>query len=230
MPIDLRAFEVSIAAMRSTVYLTVFLASVITGCGGSGGGAPTPSPIQAPIVTNSPPTISGLAPETVVQDSQYSFTPTASDADGDTLTFSIEQLPAWATFDSATGEISGTPGASDIGTYDGIVISVSDGSGTTSLAPFEIAVNAFGNLSLTLQWTPPTKNTDNSVLTDLIGYRIDWGLSSGAFTASKRVDNPGLSSYVVENLAPGEYKFIVVAINSNEIVSDPSNIAIASVP
>ena len=57
----------------------------------------------------------------------YSFTPTASDPDGNTLTFSIANKPSWATFNTGTGRLQGTPSAGDVGTTTGIVISVSDG-------------------------------------------------------------------------------------------------------
>ena len=50
------------------------------------------------------------------------------DPDGKALTFSITNAPAWASFDTATGRLSGTPGAEHVGATSGIVISVSDGS------------------------------------------------------------------------------------------------------
>ena len=43
--------------------------------------------------------------------SAYSFQPTAKDANGDTLRFSISNKPAWATFSTTTGRLSGTPTA-----------------------------------------------------------------------------------------------------------------------
>ncbi len=57
----------------------------------------------------------------------YSFQPVASDADRDTLTFSITGKPAWASFNTTTGRLSGTPGDSDTGTYSNIAIAVTDG-------------------------------------------------------------------------------------------------------
>src|SRR5262249_43907803 len=79
-------------------------------------------------VTNAPPVIAGAPATTVVAGAAYSFAPTASDPDpGTTLTYSIANAPAWATFDTATGSLQGTPTASHIGTTNGIVISVTDG-------------------------------------------------------------------------------------------------------
>jgi hypothetical protein len=84
--------------------------------------------------------------------------------------------------------------------------------------------------SVTLAWTPPTRNTDGSRLNDLAGYRIDWGRSNGEFTECVLIDNPEQSSYVVGNLAPGNYKFVILTINTAGVVSDPSSVAYRSVP
>src|SRR5262249_44453834 len=71
----------------------------------------------------------------------YSFIPAATDADvGATLTFGSANAPPWATFDSATGELRGTPGPGDVGSYPDIVIYVSDGYFTQPLLPFTITV------------------------------------------------------------------------------------------
>jgi predicted RNA-binding protein with TRAM domain len=93
-------------------------------------------------VANQPPTISGTPATQVTEGSAYSFTPSASDADGDKLSFSVSSLPAWASFDAASGTLSGAPAASDAGLYSNIVISVSDGTDTASLAAFSINVDA----------------------------------------------------------------------------------------
>lgn len=96
----------------------------------------------APAPVNRPPVISGTPATTVTAGNAYRFRPTASDPDGQTLTFSIENGPAWATFSASTGEISGTPAAANVGTYSNVIISVSDGRASVSLAPFAIAVLA----------------------------------------------------------------------------------------
>ena len=71
--------------------------------------------------------ISGIPPTKILQDTVYNFTPDATDADGDTLTFSIVNKPSWAFFDTATGILSGTPGNNDVGVTNSIIINVSDG-------------------------------------------------------------------------------------------------------
>lgn len=92
------------------------------------------------VAPNSAPVIGGSPATTVAQGSAYSFRPTANDADGDNLTFRISNKPTWMTFSSSTGQLSGTPANSHVGTYGNIGISVSDGTATTSLAAFAITV------------------------------------------------------------------------------------------
>ena len=87
-----------------------------------------------PVVLNSAPNISGSPPANILEGELYEFVPTASDADGDTLEFSIARKPSWATFDPATGRLSGTPDAEDVGNFTNIAISVSDGKDAASLS------------------------------------------------------------------------------------------------
>ena len=90
---------------------------------------------------NDAPTIIGTPSTTVNEDEFYSFTPTGSDDDGDTLTYSITGIPSWASFDTATGALTGTPDNSNVGTSGDIVISVTDSnSDAVSLAAFTIQV------------------------------------------------------------------------------------------
>ena len=160
-----------------------------------------------------------------MQGTPYSFQPTASDADGDPLTFSISNAPSWATFSTATGRLQGTPTAGNVGTFSNIVIRVNDGKTTASLPAFSITVVAVTNGSATLTWTPPTTNTNGSALTNLTGYRVYWGPAVGNYTQSVSVNNPGLSTYVVESLVPGTYYFAVAAVNSLGGESAKSSVA-----
>ncbi|HZW04020.1 MAG TPA: Ig-like domain-containing protein [Anaerolineaceae bacterium] len=90
---------------------------------------------------NDAPVIAGTPAVTVAAESAYSFTPTAADTDDDPLTFAVANQPAWASFDPATGALSGTPANSDSGTTTGIAITVSDGQGgSASLPAFDLTV------------------------------------------------------------------------------------------
>lgn len=174
--------------------------------------------------SNKAPTISGTPATAVNAGSAYAFRPTAADADGDTLTFAIANRPAWAMFNSATGQLSGTPSSASSGTYANVVISVSDGKVSAALAPFAITVADASSGAASLTWLPPTENTDGSSLTNLAGFRIVYGASATQLTQTIQVTNVGMSSYVVENLAPGTYYFAVRAYTSAGAESAESNV------
>jgi hypothetical protein len=188
--------------------------------GGSGGGGSggSPSGNQAPIISGDPPA-------SAMQGTQYSYTPDASDADGDSLTFTVSGLPSWASFDSASGRITGTPGGGDLGVYADIVISVTDGLVSATLSRFSIDVVATATGTATLSWYPPTQKTDGSALTGLAGYRIYWGTTEGDYSNSVTLDNPGITTYMIEQLTPATWYFATTAFDSLGMESPFSNVA-----
>lgn len=173
---------------------------------------------------NRAPAISGTPATAVNAGTAYSFTPVASDADGDTLTFAIANRPAWATFNSTTGRLSGTPTAANVGNFAGIVITASDGKTSTSLGSFAINVTQVATGSATLSWSAPTENTDGSPITNLAGYRIYYGTEAGSLNQTIEIDNASVSMQVIGNLSPGTWYFAVKALAGN-VESDLSNIA-----
>lgn len=205
---------------RQLTVLAFLSSTLLAACGGDDDPSPTSA---APGGSDRAPTITGSPATTILEGNAYSFTPTASDADGDTLTFSVTNLPAWAGFNSSTGNVSGTPTASQIGTYSNIRISVSDRTANANLAPFDVQVVATATGSALLTWTPPTQNTDGTPLTDLAGYKIYWGVSQGTYPKSAIIDNPGITSYVVEQLTPATWYFALTAVNSAGAESAFSN-------
>jgi hypothetical protein len=146
-------------------------------------------------------------------DEPYDFTPNASDLDGDELTFVVRNQPAWATFDAATGRLRGTPGVGDVGRFDGISISVSDGTAAAAMEPFSIAVDQVANGSVTVSWSPPTTNADGSAITDLAGYRIYYGRAPDDLEHTVDIGNPGITRWVVENLSPATWYFAMTSVN-----------------
>lgn len=85
------------------------------------------------------------------------------------------------------------------------------------------------NSAVTLNWAPPTENTDGSPLTNLSGYEIYYGTASGNYTQSVSVGNAGLATYVVDNLSPGTYYFTVSAVNADGTQSPMSSEVSATV-
>jgi hypothetical protein len=197
---------------------------------GSSSLAPFSITVSNPTVSNTPPTISGQPLTSVNVGSPYTFTPTASDSDGDKLTFSVTNMPAWASFSTSTGTLSGTPASTSAGTYANIIIAVSDGITSVSLPAFSISVNQTSSGSATLTWTPPTQNSDGSALTNLAGYKIHYGTSTSNLTQTVQVANPGLTSYVLSNLSSATWYFGVTAYTSAGTESPLSNVASKAIP
>jgi len=170
---------------------------------------------------NRAPEISG-SPATVAQVGRtYAFKPTASDPDGDRLSFAVSGKPAWATFDTVTGVLSGIPRAADVGTQRKIVIRVSDGKLNDAMAPFAIAVTSGSTASVTLSWSAPTQNTDGSALTDLAGYKIFYGSKPRQYSTSVRLPMAS-NSAVIDGLTAGPWYFAIKSINGSGVESNYS--------
>lgn len=204
--------------------MTLLLAACGGGDGGNDGGSDSQHEPGGASGKNAAPRIQGEPASSVAPSEAYSFEPSARDPDGDQLVFSAENVPAWASFDSSTGRLSGTPSEADVGTYSGIVITVSDGKTSTSLGPFSIIVGQ-GNGTATLSWMPPQENADGTALTDLAGYQVRYGRDPEDLSQIVDLPNPALNVYVIENLSAGTWYFAVAAVNSAGVTSDLSNVA-----
>ena len=200
----------------------------LVGCKSSGEAlTDTGSPVGG--TQNAPPVISGSPAPQVLVGNNYSFAPLASDADGDPLSFSIQNRPGWAQFDGATGRLSGTASQGTEGSYEGIRISVSDGSASASLQAFSIEVTQAAMGAVTLSWTAPTENQDGTPLTDLTSYTIYYGTDPGSYSESVDVESAGTTTFVVNNLVPDTYYFAITASNSADVESGYSNEAAHSI-
>lgn len=184
--------------------------------GATAGGTTTPAP--APV--NHAPTLSGSPVASIDSSGTYDFLPVGADSDGDKLTFAISGKPAWASFDGSTGRLSGTPGTSGIGSYQNILISVSDGKLSTSLPAFQILVTG----TVALFWTSPTQNMDGSPLTNLAGFRIYQGPAVSTLTPVSSVTSPAATGVRVAGLAAGTWYFAVAAYDTAGHESPLSNV------
>lgn len=207
---------------RIAANLSAITLLTLAGCGGTGYSLTSPPPV-AEAGDNAPPAISGQAGESAIAGRTYSFTPRATDSNGDPLTFAITNLPGWATFNSSTGQLSGTPSGNDVGTFANITIGVSDGHTSVTLTPFSIRVSAVGIGTALLSWIPPTQRTDGSALADLSGFRIYFGNQPDVLNEMITVPNAGLTSFLVEELPVGTWHFSVTAVDSSGIESTLSN-------
>lgn len=210
---------------------------IAAGCSGGGGGSPSgassaPSgsgTTPPPAGGNQAPTISATPASQVQVGAAYSLVPRAQDAEGDTLAFTIQNKPSWAVFNTANGQLSGTPSAQDIGATNGVVISVSDGRSSASLPAFSITVAQAGTsvppgVGVALSWDVPTTAIDGSTLPDLAGYRIHYGPRADQLIHSIEIQSAGSNQYVVQGLPAGTYYFAVRAVTANGAQSETSNV------
>src|SRR5579883_1447651 len=84
-------------------------------------------------------------------------------------------------------------------------------------------------VGLTVEWTPPTTNTDGTALINLAGVIIDWGTCSapstfGTLIGQETVAVPATSTVVVPAGAP-PFCFRAQAITTSGLVSAWSNVA-----
>jgi putative Ig domain-containing protein len=181
-----------------------------------------------------PPRISGSPAAAVLVGHAYSFQPTARDPNGLRLAFAINNKPAWASFNTATGALSGVPVAANTGTYSNISITVYDGYQKAVLPAFSIVVQGTSTSpstppptgSATLSWQPPTQNTDGSTLTNLAGYYIYYGTTPNQLAMTATITNPGVTRYVIGGLASSKtWYFEMTAYDKNGMQSPRTPIA-----
>lgn len=202
----------------------IVIALLLSACGGSGGGGGGGA--------NNPPTITGTPAVSVTQGTAYSFIPTANDPDGNPLSFTITNPPAWAGFNAQTGELSGTPGVTNVGNYPGIVISVTDGTDSASLPGFAIQVTAVTlhvdagadqTIALPDDLTLDATVTENG-LPPQGQMTYSWSQTSGPgtiiFTSPDAEDTTATVSEV------GSYRVSLTADNGSQIVSDSVEITV----
>lgn len=96
------------------------LATPTPGSPNGGGGATVPG------ACNHPPQLAAIGDRSVTVGDTLTFTVSATDPDGDPLTFTAVNLPFGSTFDAATHTFSWTP-AAQVGTYAQVHFSTSDG-------------------------------------------------------------------------------------------------------
>lgn len=75
-----------------------------------------------------PPVLSPIGNKSVNEGSKLTITLSATDADGDALTYSASNLPSGATFTASSKQFSWTPSYTQAGTYPGVRFQVSDGT------------------------------------------------------------------------------------------------------
>jgi hypothetical protein len=219
--------------------LPLALLAASHGCGGTGGGS-TPeqasASADAPASLASPAPAANGAPTIVTQSTNYArvgepftYNPTASDPDSDTLRFTASNLPTWASMDPDTGRITGTPQLSDLGAHESITVTVADAARRTESDPFTITVISTSASVATLQWDRPMTKFDGTPLDDLAGYRILYGRVADDLDRSVLISSADTTSYEFATLESGTWYFAVVAVNASGLEGPASTPAQKSI-
>ena len=116
---------------------------------------------------NVAPTIDGAPMNTINPNTAYNFIPDSNDRNlNDLITFSIQNKPAWASFDTTTGELSGTPLEVHFGLYGNVIITATDSGGLSTILPaFSIQVEDPSPPSVFSETTVITGNQKQVTLT-----------------------------------------------------------------
>ncbi len=144
-------------------------------------------------LANSLPSISGSPSLAATANTAYRFAPVVLDADANSLTFSVTNLPKWASFNAATGVLSGTPTGADLGASGEIVISVSDGFDRVSLAGFSINVEPPSDTGLPILTVPKPVVLNASALFTPVTLQQLLGLADSANQATVDATLAGLA-------------------------------------
>lgn len=106
---------------------------------------------------NNPPVIVSTPGTKSNEGLTYGYKPSAVDPDpADTLTWKLKNAPSGATIDPATGEVTWTPGASDVGKSASFEIEVCDDKGACDTQTWTVSVGK-GNQAPSIPSTPPTE-------------------------------------------------------------------------
>ena len=104
---------------------------------GNGGTAIQTFTVTVAAASNTAPVFTSIPITNVQSTTPYTYVPTTSDADGDTVSITATTLPSWLSFDGTT--LSGTPTATDVGTHN-VTLTADDGNGGITTQTFIITV------------------------------------------------------------------------------------------
>jgi len=166
--------------------------------------SPAMSAIEVFVITVTPvndaPVITSTAPNSAIEDSLYTYQPTAEDPENGTLTWSLITAPVGMTIDSSTGTVTWTPAEADTSSGQ-VTLTVTD-DGTPQLSAsevFTIAVTETNDAPV-ITSTAPTSATEDSLYTyapaadDPENGVLTWTLANEP--AGMVIDSTGLITWI----------------------------------
>jgi hypothetical protein len=210
------------------------LVAILSGCGAGGVDVQTSETGgHARLLSISiTPSDSQIAQNTV---QQFTATGIYSDNTTKVLTESV----TWSSSDASVSALGESAEIAAMATQSTMAAPSSSGghayaygkkSGTTTITATSGSISGSTTLtvtsgtttgSATLAWDAPTTHEDGTPATDLSGFKIYYGTSSGNYTSTIDVGN--INTYVVDNLVSGTYYFAVTAYYTSGNQSGYSN-------
>jgi len=142
----------------------------------------------------------------------------ATSADTDTAPALVS--PSVGVIDRSSG-VDSTPSTASVASNTTSTATTAPASGTntsSTVAKTTTPVTTVNGVA-TLDWLPPTENSDGSALTNLGGYTVYYGTSPDHLAQSVKVTNPGLTAYAVTGLSSGTWYFAVTSYSADGVES-----------
>ena len=165
--------------------------------------APTTGPSAAPTSPNHPPVLTAIGNTSVQVGSTLSFTISATDADGDSLTYSATGSPIGATFDGSTRTFTWTPTASQVGPHN-VVFNVNDSRGKTAFEAITITVTNAPTTPSPAPSTPSPVPNSPPVLAAIGNKNLTAGEGLNLTISATDLDNDPLT-YSAKQFPPGAH-------------------------
>jgi len=218
---------ISMTAGSTTGYLNLDLSNVVISDANSNA---TPYTLtNATVLIDTAPVLSSIGAQSVDEGSALAFTLSATDADGDSLTYSATNLPTGASFNAASGAFSWTP--ADAGTHV-ITFEVTD-SYLSDSETVTITVNNANNAPVITSFVPENILSFNEtdvitigiVASDADGQELSYTIKIDGVTKSTS------SSYVWETdySSAGTYTIDIIVSDGIEQVTGQRTIMINDV-
>jgi hypothetical protein len=140
----------------------------------------------------------------------------------------IDRSAGDTTQGTAPASSTTTPAAGTTTPSSSTTVAVID-KGSTTPVPYVPTPKPISTGTATLDWTPPTENSDGSTLTNLAGYTVYYGTAPDKLTESVKVSNPGLTAYTVTNLPSGTWYFAVTSYSAAGVESARTGVVSAKI-
>ena len=163
---------ISLTAGSSTGRLDLNLSNVVISDANSN--AASYAITDTSVLIDTEPVLAQIGAKSVNEESALTFTVSASDADGDSLTYSASNLPTGASFNTATRVFTWTPADGQTGTYT-VTFSVTDGYLTDSES-VTMTVNEVNHTPVITGFTPANNavfDETDTIIIDVTASDVD---------------------------------------------------------